>query len=178
MNIQRRRCLAQHFESVSLFWGMLWTAMRIFAARLIRALTVHIVAVRLQEGNRAGSLFQAYLKPVVYLTSPVFSAAFLGDRWLNGFPNQAWQRRVSGQGQVINRGRGRGPDLTTRLSPGWHLTCQEVGVLPGADGLLPSEPADPWGWDACGFAEQRQGAVQGSRDVGHWVQVSGELWGH
>lgn len=74
--------------------------------------------------------------------------------------------------------RGRGPDLTIRYSPGWPLTCQQVGVLPGADGLLPSEPADRRGWDARGFTEQRQGTVQGGSDVGQWVQVSDELWGH
>lgn len=58
------------------------------------------------------------------------------------------------------------------------LTCQQVDVLPGADGLLPSEPADPWGWGARGFTEQRQGTVQGGSDVAQWVQVSDELWGH
>lgn len=74
--------------------------------------------------------------------------------------------------------RGRGPDPITRYSPDRHLTCQEVGVLPRADGFLPSEPEDPWSRDACGLTEQRQGAVQHSRDIGQWVKVSNELWGH
>lgn len=74
--------------------------------------------------------------------------------------------------------RERGPDLRARLSPEQHLTCQEVGVVPRADGLLASEPTDFWGWDACGFTEQRQRAVQGSRDIDQWVQVSNELRGH